>query len=102
MPVSRFRRGWLPKENLTLLHADLADAMSIFDSVEVLTHRDTSYEDKNEYYCSYIIGIFYKWKLVNKNMGTIGKVPESYFFPFYESWASPLALRILNSFYLHI
>ena len=77
--------------------------MSTFGSVEVLTHRDTSHEDKNEYYYSYIIGIFYKWKLVNKNMGTFGKVPESYFFfLFYESWALPLALRILNSFYLHI
>lgn len=76
--------------------------MSTFGSVEVLTHRDTSHEDKNEYYYSYIIGIFYKWKLVNKNMGTFGKVPESHFFLFYESWALPLALRILNSFYLHI
>ena len=54
--------------------------MSTFGSVEVLTHRDTSHEDKNEYYYSYIIGIFYKWKLVNKNMGTFGKVPESHFF----------------------
>ena len=56
--------------------------MSTFGSVEVLTHRDTSHEDKNEYYYSYIIGIFYKWKLVNKNMGTFGKVPESHFFFF--------------------
>ena len=60
MPVSRFRRGWLPWENLRLLHADFADAMSTFGSVEVLTHRDISHEDKNEYYYSYIIGIFYK------------------------------------------
>ena len=102
MPVSRFRRGWLPKENLRLLHADFADAMSIFGLVEVLTHRDTSYEDKNDYYYSYIFGIFYKWKLVNKNMGTFGKVLESHFFSFYESRDLPLALRILNSFYLHI
>ena len=60
MPVSRFRRGCLPKENLRLLHADFADAVSIFGSVEVLTYCDTSYEDKNEYYRSYIIGIFNK------------------------------------------
>lgn len=60
MPVSRFRRGRLPQKNLRLLHADFADAMSIFDSVEVLTHRDTSHEDRNEHCCSYIIRIFYK------------------------------------------
>ena len=53
--------------------------MSTFGSVEVLTHRDTSHEDKNEYYCSYIIGIFYKWKLVNKNMEPLEKCQKATF-----------------------
>ena len=55
-----FQEGLASLGNLRLLHADFADAMSTFGSVEVLTHRDTSHEDKNEYYYSYIIGIFYK------------------------------------------
>lgn len=81
MPVSRFRRGSLPNENLRLLHADFADAVSIFGSVEVLTYRDTSYEDKNEYYRSYIIGIFNKWKLSSiKTWQPLEKCQKAIFF----------------------